>query len=453
METILIVDDDQDLQVLIADILQDEGYNTIAVSTGKQAIKAVRKKTSQIVLLDMKLPDTNGMQLLEEIKRTDPTVITLMLTAYGDVKDAVQAMKLGAYDYLTKPFDNEELVLVIKKALQTQYLSSEVESLRKKLAEKTAITERFIGESPQIQHILKQVNIIAPTSMTVIIHGESGTGKELIANMIHQVSPRKENPCIPIDCGAIPETLIESELFGYEKGAFTGADARKKGKFEQAEGGTLFLDEVINLPENAQVKLLRVIQERTLQHVGGRKNIPINVRIIAATNKDLSNEIKQGTFREDLFHRLNEFSISLPPLRERKEDIPILSKYFLDEANREFGKNIKGFSAETMKLFFRYPWTGNVRELRNEIRKAVLLSETDQIKLGHLSMNFVEPQDEISGIRILDNETTFEDIIKTVEKQLIQRALEETGGNKAQAAKILHINRKRLYRKMESLGM
>jgi len=350
METILIVDDDQDLQILIADILQDEGYDTKAAKNGKQAIQAVKKKSPDLVLLDMKLPDMSGMKVLEEIKKVDETVSTIMLTAYGDVKDAVNAMKLGAYDYITKPFDNEELVLVIKKAFQTRYLSSEVENLKRQLAEKTAITDKFIGESSQIRHILKQVKIIAPTNVTVILQGESGTGKELIANMIHYMSPRKNRSFIPIDCGAIPETLVESELFGHEKGAFTGADSQQKGKFEEADGGTLFLDEISNLPKTAQVKLLRVIQERQLQRIGGRKHIKIDVRIITATNIDLSNAAKQGKFREDLFHRLNEFHIVLSPLRERKDDILVLSRYFLDEANREFSKNIKGFSPEAVQF-------------------------------------------------------------------------------------------------------
>jgi DNA-binding NtrC family response regulator len=453
METILIVDDDQDLHVLIADILQDEGYDTVTANTGRQALRIVKKKSPHIVLLDMQLPDMSGMNVLEEIKKIDNAVITIMLTAYGDVKDAVDAMKLGAYDYLTKPFDNEELVLVIKKALQTRHLSSEVENLKKQLAEKTGLVGKFIGESSQIRHILKQVKIIAPTNITVILQGESGTGKELVANMIHHLSPRKNKPFIPIDCGAIPETLVESELFGHEKGAFTGADTQQKGKFEEAEGGTLFLDEISNLPKAAQVKLLRVIQERQLQRIGGRKHIKIDVRIITATNIDLTSAAKQGKFRDDLFHRLNEFHIVLPPLRERKEDILVLAKYFLDEANREFDKIIKGFSSETAQFMLEYPWTGNVRELRNEIRKAALLTESDYVMPNHLSSHLVGSKREMRLTKLLDEEMPFEDIVRKVEKMLIERALEQTGGNKVKAAKILQINRKRLYRKMESLDM
>lgn len=453
METILIVDDDQDLQVLIADILHDEGYATIAANTGGQALKIVKKKSPHVVLLDMKLPDMNGMKVLEEIKKVDDTAITIMLTAYGDVKDAVDAMKLGAYDYLTKPFDNDELVLVIKKALQTRYLSSEIENLKKQLAEKTGLADKFVGESSQIRQILKQVKIIAPTNITVILQGESGTGKELIANMIHRMSPRKNKPFIPIDCGAIPETLVESELFGHEKGAFTGADIQQKGKFEEAEGGTLFLDEISNLPKAAQVKLLRVIQERQLQRIGGRKRIKIDVRIITATNIDLAIAAKQGKFRDDLFHRLNEFHIVLPPLRERKEDILLLAKYFLDEANREFRKNIKGLSSEAAQDILQYSWTGNVRELRNEIRKTALLTESEYVMPSHLSSHITGTHPEMRLTELLDETMPLEDIIKKIEKMLIERALEQTGGNKVKAAKILQINRKRLYRKMESLNM
>jgi len=453
METILIVDDDHDLQFLITEILQDEGYSTITAGDGRQAIKTVKKQSPQIMLLDLKLPDMNGMQVLEEIRKFDPAVIVIMLTAYGDVKDAVKAMKLGAFDYLTKPCDNEELVLVIKKALRTRHLSDEVASLKKQLAEQTAIKQTVVGESPQMQHILKQVQIIAPTNMTVIIQGKSGTGKELIAKMIHHVSPRKDQPFLAIDCGAIPETLVESELFGHEKGAFTGADTQQKGKFEEADGGTLFLDEITNLPKAAQVKLLRVVQERQLQRIGGRKHIKIDVRIIVATNIEIATAVKQGIFREDLFHRLNEFAISLPPLRERREDILVLAKHFLDEANQEFGKHIKGFSSETVQLMLEYPWTGNVRELRNEIRNAALLTESESIRPGHLSAHLIEPQDTNTFPNMFEENMSFEDLTRKFERSLIIRALQKASGNKVKAAKILQINRKQLYRKMERLGM
>ena len=451
METILIVDDNRDMQFTLSNILKDQGYETICAPDGERAIKEVKKKSPNLALLDIKLPGMDGMKILEEMKQIDKNLIIIMLTAFGDVKDAVRAMRLGAFDYITKPFDNEEIVLIIKKAFQTQYLSKEVEALRKRLGEKTAI-EEVMGESPQIKQVLNQVNIIAPTNMTVILQGESGTGKELISQMIHQKSKRADKPFIAVDCGAIPETLVESELFGYEKGAFTGADERKEGKFEQANGGNLFLDEIGNLTDAIQMKLLRVIQEKKVQHLGGKKDITIDVRIIVATKTNLSEAMRVGTFRDDLYHRLNEFQINLPPLRERREDIPVLAKYFLEEANHELNRNIKGFSNEVIKFFVSYNWPGNVRELKNLVKRAVLLSDSEQINPSHLSLNntaAVSPNKANSA----DNLTSFSDASKAFERDLIKNALEKAEGNKIKAAKILQINRKALYRKMKSLNL
>ena len=455
METILIVDDNRDMQFTLSNILKDQGYETICAPDGERAIKEVKKKSPNLALLDIKLPGMDGMKILEEMKQIDKNLIIIMLTAFGDVKDAVRAMRLGAFDYITKPFDNEEIVLIIKKALQTQYLSKEVEALRKRLGEKTAI-EEVMGESPQIKQVLNQVNIIAPTNMTVILQGESGTGKELISQMIHQKSKRADKPFIAVDCGAIPETLVESELFGYEKGAFTGADERKEGKFEQANGGTLFLDEIGNLTDAIQMKLLRVIQEKKVQHLGGRKDITIDVRIIVATKTNLSEAMRVGTFRDDLYHRLNEFQINLPPLRERREDIPVLAKYFLEEANHELNRNIKGFSNEVMKFFLGYNWPGNVRELKNLVKRAVLLSDAEQISPSHLSLNNNTANNtpvSQNKANLTDALTSFEDASKAFERDLIKNALEKAEGNKIKAAKILQINRKALYRKMKSLNL
>ncbi|MFH0775540.1 MAG: sigma-54 dependent transcriptional regulator [bacterium] len=460
MEKALIVDDDKDLQFNLSNLLKDNGYETIAVGDGRSAIKEVETKSPSLVLLDIRLPEMDGLNVLKEIKKIDKDLVVIMLTAYGDVKGAVQAMKLGAFDYVTKPFDNEEILLNIKKALESRYLRIEVEDLRRRLEEKTAITQ-FIGESSQIKQILNQVKIIAPTNMTVIIQGESGTGKELIAQMIHQESLRKHKPFIAIDCGAIPETLVESELFGYEKGAFTGADTRKEGKFEQANGGTLFLDEITNLSDAAQVKLLRVIQERRLQHLGGKHDIKIYVRIIAATKTNLSEVVKADKFRDDLYHRLNEFNINLPPLREREEDIPILAKYFLEEANLEFNKKIEDISGEAMKSLLNYHWPGNVRELRNVIRKAVLLTDSNYIKEINLSMDVASNLDPVrkflsNGVN-LAKDTSLREITKKtterVEREIIKEALAKARNNKVKAAKILKIDRMTLYSKMKSLGL
>ncbi len=450
MSTILIVDDNEDLRTTLSDIIQSEGYNVLDAGDGTIALKQVKSANPDLVLLDMKLPGMDGMKILEEIKKFDKNIIVIMLTAYGDVKGAVNAMRLGAFDYITKPFDNEELLLIISKALETQNLSKEVESLRKQLDEKNVISE-VIGQSTEFNQVLKQAQIIAPTNMTVMIQGESGTGKEVICKLIHKLSLRKNQPLVAIDCGAIPDTLVESELFGHEKGAFTGADGPKQGKFEQAHGGTLFLDELTNLSETHQMKLLRVLQERKFQRIGGKKVIDVDVRIIAASNVKLFDAVQSGKFRNDLYYRLNEFHINLPQLKDRKDDIPILAKYFLDEANKELSKNVKGFSPEAGKLLLSYGWPGNVRELKNVVRRAVLLCEAEKITTEELGINAAF--DIASSSPDGDSPNSLEDATKQVERELILKALEQTGGNKIKAAKLLQMNRKTLYRKLKSLGI
>jgi len=452
MEKILIVEDGKDTQFLLSNILKDEGYQAIIAGDANKALKELERYSPNLALLDIRLPGMDGMKLLEEMKKSDKDLIIIMLTAYSDVKDAVKAMKLGAFDYITKPFDNEELLLIIKKALQTQYLSKEVEILRKRLGESKAV-EETIGESPQIKQVLKQVEIIAPTNMTVILQGESGTGKELIAKMIHKKSLRKDKPFVAIDCGAIPDTLVESELFGYEKGAFTGAEERKEGKFEQANSGTLFFDEITNLPNSIQMKLLRAVQERKFQHLGGKRDIAVDVRIIVATNISLSKAVKIGKFRDDLFHRLNEFHIDLPPLRERKEDMPVLTKYFLDEANRDLGKKVESFSGEAMKFLLDYHWPGNIRELKNVIKKAVLLTDSNHIGPTHLFLNNghhpTQPHPQFDSKEDLSLKATKENATKQIEERMIKEALAKTGGNKTKAAKMLRIDRMTLYSKIK----
>ena len=457
MEKILIVDDDKDMRDILSDIIKSEGYEALTADDGRKALKKIRMHSPDLVLLDIRLPEMDGMKVLEEIKKIDKDLIAIMLTAYGGVKDAVHSMKLGAFDYITKPFDNEEIVLNIKRAFQTRYLNREVERL-KKILEGKRIVERFLGESPQIKQVLNKIKIVAPTNMTVIIQGESGTGKELIARMIYQESLRKDKPFIAIDCGAIPETLVESELFGYERGAFTGADAQKEGKFEQAHGGTLFLDEITNLPQSLQAKLLRVIQERKVQHLGSSaKEIMIDVRVIAATNTILSDEVLKGRFRDDLYHRLNEFNINLPPLREREGDIPLLAKYFLEEANLEFNKKIEGISGEAMKSFLNYPWPGNVRELRNEIRKAALLTDSNHIREISLPADAVSDPERFDPLEVLDKGMSLREItkktIEMIEKEIIEKALIQAKNNKTKAAKILQIDRMTLYSKIKYLGL
>jgi DNA-binding NtrC family response regulator len=451
MDTILIVDDNEDLQFNLSNIIQSEGYNVISAGEGKKALKEVKSKSPNLVLLDMRLPGMDGMTILEEIKKIDSNIIVIMLTAFGEVKGAVNAMKLGAYDYITKPFDNEELLLCIKKALDSQKLSNEVISLRKQLDEKNLLDE-VIGQSKEFQQVLKQVTLIAPTNMTVMIQGESGTGKEIICNLLHKLSIRKEQPLVAIDCGAIPDSLVESELFGHEKGSFTGADYTKQGKFEQANGGTLFLDELTNLTTASQMKLLRVIQERQIHRIGSKKAIPIDVRIICASNIKLSDAVENGKFRNDLFYRLNEFHINLPLLRERKDDIPVLAKYFMDDANKEFSKSVRGFSPESAKKLLDYSWPGNVRELKNVVRRAVLLTDSETVHVDALSLNLLNFSSNTQGKSDIDT-NTLEGATKQVEKDMILKALEESNGNKIKAAKILQMNRKTLYRKIKNLGI
>ena len=455
MDIILIVDDDKDLQKTLSYMLGIEGYKVFSAENGKQALNEIQNKLPNIVLLDIRLPDMNGMQVLEKLKKTIPEYdgSIIMLTAYGDIKGAIKAMKLGAFDYLTKPFDNEELLITIKKALHIQELSKEVKTLKKQLYEKIT-SENLMGKSTQIKKVLKQINLLAPTNMSVIIQGESGTGKEVIANLIHIKSHRKDKPLIAIDCGAIPDTLVESELFGYDRGAFTGADKTKEGKFELANEGTLFLDEITNLPANTQAKLLRAIEEKIITHIGGKKSISVDVRIIATTNINILDAVNQGKFREDLFHRLNQFKILLPTLQERKDDIPILARIFLDEANKELKKDIKDFSSEALKLLLNYYWSGNVRELKNVIKRAVIIEESNYITQDSILLESLNKNNSNYDLKISNqNNISFDKLIKNVERDLISKAIEQANGNKIKTAKMLNMNVRTLYRKMKELNL
>ena len=458
MERILVVEDNRDMRFLLSAILNEAGYKTAFAGDGNMALKELARFSPDLVLLDIKLPNMDGMQVLEEARRRNERAPIIMLTAYGDVKGAVQAIKMGAYDYITKPFDNEELLITIGRALEAGRLSREVTTLRKKLGEKDAeaIIDTLVGASPKVKQVLEQVGVVADTNVTVVLQGESGTGKELIARLIHQRSPRRDNPFLAIDCGAIPETLVESELFGYEKGAFTGADGRKEGKFEITAGGTLFLDEITNLPDAAQAKLLRVIQEKKVQRLGGKRDTKIDVRIVAATNMDLTESVKEGRFRSDLYYRLNEFPISLPPLRERKEDIPTLAQRFMLEAIEEFGKTPKEFSAEAMESLLEYPWPGNVRELKNAVRMSVLLAESDRIGKAHLGLRSAK-ENRLAFHQQLKDGASLRSVrrqaVTGMERDLIVQALATADGNKTRAANALKINRTTLYAKLKEYGI
>ena len=458
-EKILIVDDNKNLQYILSNLLIDEGFKVISLTSGKKAVEVAQKESPDLILLDIRLPGINGMKILEQLKRIKEDFLVLMITAYGDVKSAVKAIKLGAFDYVTKPFDNVDLLHTINKALKTQALSREVKELREKLEKKR---ELVMGDSMQIRKIIKKVEMIAPTNMSVIIQGKSGSGKEVIANLIHSKSDRADGPFVAVDCGAITETLMESEFFGHEKGAFTGASQQKTGYFEQADKGTLFLDEITNLSIDYQVKLLRVIQERKVKRVGGSKMIEVDVRILIASNIDIMECVQDGTFREDLFYRLNEFRIDLPTLRKRKDDIPALAQYFLEESNRELKKNVQGFSQEASELLLEYNWPGNVRELKHVIKRAVLMEDKENIQPGNLHLeaygtksfnknNIVD--DRVS--EILNENTTLSEVTSQLsgnfEKEIIEKILKKTKYNKTKAAKLLSIDRNTLYAKIKNL--
>lgn len=455
MDMILVVDDNKDTCRILSDILESEGYRVVTANDVKTAIRGFEKEVPDLVLLDRKLPDMDGLKALEEMRISNKDMAVIMLTAYDDVKSAVMAMKLGAFDYITKPFNEEELSLIIKEALEIRHLTKKVVDLRKRLEESADISVK--GGSSQIKQVLKQVSVVAPTKMTVILQGESGTGKELLARLIHEKSPRKEGPFIAIDCGTLQDTLAESELFGYEKGAFTGANGRKDGQFELAHGGTLFLDEITNLSKSIQAKLLRVLQERKVHRLGGKKDMEIDVRIIAAANVNISEEVRGGRFRDDLYQRLSEFTIEIPPLRERRDDIAVLARHFMDEANVELDKKVKGFSNEVMEALLNYNWPGNIREIKNVVRRCVLQTGSDHV-ITHVLLREPVKESRGHGLQtLIDTRVPLKAFtIKTtmdIERALIKDALELSKNNKSMAARLLKIDRMTLYSKIKSLGL
>jgi len=453
MEKILIIDDNESIRYSLVALLESEGYYPFAVEDGPSGIDELKKNIYNLIILDLKLPDIDGMEILKRIREINQHIPVIMLTAFGDIKSAVASIKEGAQDFITKPFDNDVLILSIKKTLEFSYLKEEVKVIRKKL-DKTNIQDNIIGLSPAMLDVFDQVKIVAPTNLTVLIQGESGTGKEVIANMIHTQSDRSSGPLIAVDCGAIPENLMESELFGHEKGAFTDAKTSKEGKFELANSGTIFLDEITNLSDAHQIKLLRVIQERKVTRVGGKKPLDLNVRIITASNVNLVEAVSNKKFREDLYYRLNEFHLDLPPLRDRKEDIPLFIDSFIKEANKELGKSVDKVSPEIFNKLLNHKWTGNVREFRNVIRRAVLLCQGNEIT------NVSLPEEIISSYKKEMTETeqnnsafSLNESTQKIERELILKALEESGGNKSKAAQILNMSERTLYRKINSLNI
>jgi len=447
--TILVVDDDLAHRTMLKTLISGWGYNIAEADDGQKAIEAVHQKAFDLILMDIRMVRVSGLEALAEVKKLNPAIPVVIMTAYASVETAVKALKEGAYDYLTKPLDFDELKFTIERAMEHTHLKEENRHLRESLASQFN-RQNLIGRSPAMARLMETIAQVAPSEATVLITGESGTGKEMIAGAIHFNSLRKEGPFVKINCAAITETLLESELFGHEKGSFTGADRRKEGKFRQAEGGTLFLDEVSEMSPAMQVKLLRVLQEREITRVGGDEVIKVDVRVIAATNKDLIKEMETGRFRDDLYYRLNVVTINVPPLRERREDIPLIAQHFLKMFAEKNRKNIKGFTPQVMDQLLKYNWPGNVRELMNAVERGVVLSRSDYLGEGELVL--VVRDQELSEEAPL--KVSKEDmLLEEVEKEAIMKTLEMVGGNKSEAARRLGITRRTLHIKLKKYGM
>jgi DNA-binding NtrC family response regulator len=452
VKSVLIVDDEVGTRESLKMILKKD-YAVFLAKDAEEAILQSREHSPDVILLDIILPDLDGLKLLEKIKQKEPDAIVIMITATKTVKTAVEAMKLGAYDYVTKPFDVDELRLIVSRALSTQALEKEVRYLRKEV-DKSFVFENIIGKSKAMKEIFGIVRQIADTKATVLVMGESGTGKELISRAIHYNSNRKNYPFVTINCAAIPETLIESELFGHEKGAFTNAIEKKLGRCEVAQQGTLFLDEIGELSLATQAKILRFLEEKEFNRVGGSKTIKVDVRLITATNKDLNQLIKKGAFREDLYYRINVVPIIVPPLRERREDIPSLLDHFIKKYNEEGNKRVQGVSKEALALMMNYEWPGNVRELENSIERVIALTSNEYIQPSELPIPLTNIS-KINGLResILSGKVSFLKAEEEFEKGIILDALKKTNYVQSHAAEMLGISRRILKYKMDKLGI
>ncbi len=450
IRSVLVVDDDPAHRTMLKTLLGGWGYEIHEADDGSTAIEMARERAFDLVLMDIRMIKVSGLEALSEIKAFNPAIPIIIMTAYSSVDTAVKALKEGAYDYLTKPLDFDELRLAMERAMDHTHLREENRALRETLG-KHFDRQNIIGRSYAMVRVLETVAQVAPSEATVLITGESGTGKEMIAGAIHFNSTRKDGPFVKINCAAITETLLESELFGHEKGAFTGAYKRKEGKFRQAHGGSLFLDEISEMSLSMQVKLLRVLQEREVTRVGGEEVIKVDVRVIAATNKDLLREIRKGNFREDLYYRLNVVTINIPPLRERIEDIPLLAQHFLRSFAEKNRKDIKGFTPQAMDQLLRYDWPGNVRELMNAVERGVVLGRSEY--LGKEDLPLVSRDEGPVAASVSTDMLPPPLPLEEVEKATILRTLEATGGNKSEAARRLGITRKTLHKKLKKYGV
>lgn len=450
-ESILVVDDSEGTRTLCSKILEKDGYGTETAADGSEALEKIKADSYDLVLTDLMMPNIDGMELLEHIRKDHPGLPVIIITAYASVSTAVEAIKKGAYDYVPKPFNAGELQITVRKALDERNLRRENIELKKELKDKYHY-DNIIGTSGAMQKIYRLIDKAANSTSNVVIYGESGTGKELIARAVHFNSPRASEKFVPVSCGAIPETLLESELFGYVRGAFTGAIGDKKGMFEVANKGTLFLDEIGDIPAAIQVKLLRVLQEREITPIGGTKSTKVDIRLVSATNRDLSKEVEQNNFRQDLFYRLHVVPIYLPPLRERKEDIPLLAEHFLRKYCKENNKKIKGYSADVMNQLMNHNWPGNVRELENIVQRIVTFEEADTASLESLPANF-QQQIEYHKKFYKNSLENLQDLIDQVEKHHIIRILRETRGRRTETARRLGIDRRTLYGKIRKYAI
>jgi len=467
LSTILIIDDDDQLRISFQRLLKEEGYSVEAAPSGEVGLKLIQSKPLDLVILDMRLPGMNGLETFKRISAADPKLPVIIMTAFGTTETAIEATKMGAFDYILKPFDIPEMLGIIKQALEAaRFMHSPIDM---DAVPGNASREAIIGRSKPMQEVYKSIGRVSPTDATVLIRGESGTGKELVARAVYQHSLRADKPFLVINCVAIPENLLESELFGYEKGAFTGANHRRVGKIEQANRGTVFLDEIGDMPSSIQAKILRLLQEKSIERLGGRETIPVDVRIIAATNRNLEGALSEGRFREDLYYRLKVVTISLPPLRERKEDILLLSKYFLARSAADFGMDNPGISEKALSALNEYSWPGNVREIGNTLQKALIFNRGAP----------VGPEDIVQAISSreldasADRETTEQAVIKWIQEALtskdnvnlfetcvdrfaailVREALNLTGGNRSRAANLLGLSRPTLHTKIEKFGL
>jgi DNA-binding NtrC family response regulator len=456
MANILIVDDERPIRRILSVLLQERRHRVTDVGSGEEALAALPETRPDLVLLDLRLPGIDGLETLKRLRALDPKLDVVMMTAHGTISSAVEAMRRGAFDYVTKPFDNDELLMIVDRSLEMRRLSSEVDSLREDLEARYGFNE-IVGVSRELQDVFRRMAKVVRVDVTVLVTGESGTGKELVARAIHRRSQRSQGPFVAVNCSAIPQTLVESEFFGHEKGAFTDAREARPGRFEQADGGSLFLDEVGDLALDAQAKLLRALQERQIQRIGARAPRPVDVRVIAATNKDLEKESREGRFREDLYWRLNVVHVRLPPLRERRADLPILIDHFVDRFNRELGLAVTSIAPDARQLLCEYPWPGNVRELENTICRSMILCEGDTLTASDLPGRVrgepaegTVPRSDLSRLSLAD---AVAEATERLERMMILSRLAEHRGSRTATAESLGISRKTLFNKMRQYGL